>query len=185
MTGGKRESLRTLLRMDWQPKFCSRCGGVLVHQQRDGRSRPVCPTCGHVVYLNPTPSVAAILFSEGRVLLVRRNIEPGIGQWCLPGGFIEAGETTHEAVVREVREETGLISAPGNLIDALSVIGGFYGNIIVLCYSAEILSGELRAGEDAEEARYFDPAQVPALAFTIHLRFLEKYLGHKVLPTHE
>ena len=171
--------------MDWQPKFCSRCGGALIQRERDGRSRPVCPNCGHVVYLNPVPSVAAVLSSEGRILLVKRNIEPGIGLWCLPGGFIETGESAPEAVVREVEEETGLRCRPEQLIDARSVIGGFYGNIIVLCYSAAILGGDLRAGEDAAETQFFDPAQLPALAFTVHRRFLEKFLGHKILATHE
>jgi 8-oxo-dGTP diphosphatase len=170
--------------MDWQPRFCSRCGGSLVQQQRDGRVRPVCPVCGHVVYLNPVPSVAAILFREGRVLLVKRNIEPGIGLWCLPGGFIETGESAEQAVVREVQEETGLLCKPLTLVKARSIIGGYYGNIIVLCYSADILSGELHAGEDAEEARYFDPQNLPEFAFTAHFRFLETYVGHNLPATH-
>ncbi|HEY3294292.1 MAG TPA: NUDIX domain-containing protein [bacterium] len=171
--------------MDWQPRFCSRCGGSLVQQQRDGRSRPVCPDCGHVVYLNPVPSVAAILFREGRVLLVKRNIEPGIGLWCLPGGFIETGETTEQAVVREVQEETGLLCKTLDLVAARSITAGYYGNIIVLCYRAEILEGELCAGEDAADAQYFDITQTPVLAFGVHRRFLELALGHKLPASHD
>jgi 8-oxo-dGTP diphosphatase len=171
--------------MDWQPRFCSRCGGLLVQQQRDGRPRPVCPACGHVVYLNPTPSVAAILFREGRVLLVKRNIQPGIGLWCLPGGFIEAGETAEQALAREVQEETGLIARVLDLVDVQTVVGGFYYNIVVICYSAEAVSGELQAGEDAGEARYFDLAELPELAFSVHRRFLDRYLGHKLPTTHD
>ena len=171
--------------MDWQPRFCSRCGESLIQQQRDGRLRPVCPACGQVVYLNPAPSVAAILEWRGRVLLVKRNIEPGKGLWCLPGGFIEAGETAEEAVTREVREETGLICQPRNLLAASTVIGGFYGNIIVLCYSAEVVGGNLLAGEDADEALAFEWSEIPSLAFRVHRQFLENYLGHTTTATHE
>lgn len=144
----------------------------------------MCPDCGHVVYLNPVPSVAVILFREGRVLLVRRNIEPAIGLWCLPGGFIEAGETAEQAVVREVQEETGLLCKPIELTDARSVIGGFYGNLVVLCYSAEVLSGQLHPGDDADEACCVNPAEIPPLAFKVHLRFLEKFLGHTLPMSH-
>jgi 8-oxo-dGTP diphosphatase len=171
--------------MDWQPRFCSRCGGSLVQQQRDGRVRPVCPECGHVVYLNPLPSVAAVLFREGRVLLVKRNIPPGNGHWCLPGGFIEAGESVEDAVVREVEEETGLRCNPLALIAASSVIGGYYGNIVVIGFTAEILDGELRPGEDAEEACFFDLTSLPSLAFDVHRRFLEMCLSRKLPTYHE
>ena len=159
------------------PKFCPQCGGPLGLQPHDGRERPICPACGHVVYLNPAPSVAAVLVQEGRVLLVRRCIEPGLGRWSLPGGFIEAGETPREAVVREVREETGITCQPVTLLDAQAVLGGFYGDILVLGYSAEFVAGELQAGEDADRARFFDPDRLPLIAFDIHKRFISRFLS--------
>ena len=145
-------------------------------QLHDGRERPVCSACGHIVYLNPAPSVAAILFQEGRVLLVRRNIEPGHGLWSLPGGFIEMGETPEAAVTREVEEETGLTCRPQKLLHAQGVLGGFYGDIIVLCYSAEIVSGNLRPGFDADDVEFFDHRKLPQIAFDVHHAFISQFV---------
>jgi NADH pyrophosphatase NudC (nudix superfamily) len=158
------------------PKFCPHCGGPLHLQLHDGRERPVCSACGHIVYLNPAPSVAAILYQEGRVLLVRRVIQPGYGLWSLPGGFIEAGETPEAAVIREVEEETGLSCQPLRLLNAQGVSSGYYGDILVLCYSAEATSGTLRAGFDADDARYFDLRELPEIAFDVHRSFISQFL---------
>jgi 8-oxo-dGTP diphosphatase len=151
-------------------------------QYRDGRERPVCIECGEIVYLNPVPSVAAILVREGRVLLVRRAIQPGLGKWCLPGGFIEADEGPAEAIIREVNEETGLQCKPLRIIDAGAVLKGFYGDLIVICYLADILDGQLQPGDDAEAVEFFPFDRLPTLAFRNHLQFLEQYAGHKIEP---
>jgi 8-oxo-dGTP diphosphatase len=174
------QDARRYLCMNSQPAFCPSCGGSLVHEQRDGRPRPVCPSCGFIVYLNPVPSVAAILSREGRVLLVKRNIDPGRGYWCLPGGFIEAGESPQDAVVREVEEETGFRCRPLGLVDVQAVLGGYYGDIIVICYAAQVLDGTLKAGEDAAEADFFDLDALPGFAFSVHRRFLEKHIGRNL-----
>jgi len=166
--------------MNRLPKFCPQCGGLLGLQLHDGRERPICSACGYVVYLNPAPSVAAILFQEGRVLLVKRRLDPGCGLWCLPGGFIEASETPEAAVVREVGEETGLLCRPLKLLDAHAVLGGFYGDILVLCYLVEIVGGDLTAGCDAEEAAFFDSRDLPRIAFDIHEQFILSWLSDKV-----
>jgi ADP-ribose pyrophosphatase YjhB (NUDIX family) len=134
--------------------------------------------------LNPVPSVAAVLEQGGRVLLVKRGVEPGLGMWGLPGGFIEMGETISEAVVREVEEETGLRCKPIRIIDSQSVLGGYYGDLVVTCFAAEIVSGALKAGEDAVDAQFFDPANLPELAFEVHLQFLEIVVGRKLSPTY-
>jgi len=148
---------------------------------RDGRRRPVCSACGFVYYVNPVPSIAAILFREGRVCLVKRNIEPGLGLWSLPGGFIEEDETVEDAVLREVEEETGLLCKPQKLVDMRTMISAYYGSILVLCFLAEVVNGELEAGGDADEVRFFDLNDIPEIAFDVHLRFLEKYVGH-IIP---
>ena len=154
------------------PEFCSQCGSRLDVRPAAGRDRPVCPGCGYIVYLNPAPSVAAILHSGGRVLLVRRGVEPGKGLWGLPGGFVEFGETLEQAVIREVQEETGLLCAPRQLIAARSVIGGYYGDVIVICYAADELSGLEVAGCDADEVGRFALTDLPPLAFETHRNFL-------------
>jgi 8-oxo-dGTP diphosphatase len=161
--------------MNHRPRFCPQCGSDLQERPLEGRPRPVCTRCGFVVYLNPAPSVAAIVHREDRVLLVKRSIEPGLGRWSLPGGFIEEDENAEEAVVREVQEETGLTCRPQNLLDAHSMRSATYGSILVLCYSAEILNGRLQAGGDAAEACFFPTNLLPEIAFDIHSRFLEKH----------
>jgi 8-oxo-dGTP diphosphatase len=159
-----------------RPQFCPHCGNRLREQPWDGRARPVCETCGHVVYLNPAPSVAVILRREERVLLVKRNIEPGLGLWSLPGGFIEEDEDVEQAVIREVEEETGLSCRPRGLLDAHGMRSAIYGSVLVLCYSAEIVDGHLQPGGDAEEAAFFPLRDLPEIAFDIHRRFLERHL---------
>ena len=166
------------------PKYCSQCSQELVLQRIDGRSRPVCQGCGQISYLNPIPSVATILFQDGRILLVKRNIEPGYGKWGLPGGFIERDESPNDAVIREVFEETGLICQPINVIDTSGSFETIYGSIIVICYLAEIISGTLRAGDDAEDVQFFELNSLPPMAFRNHTQFLEKYAGFE-LASHD
>jgi 8-oxo-dGTP diphosphatase len=168
--------------MNRLPKYCSQCRGVLLFQNYEGRQRPICSECGRVVYLNPVPSVAAILTKDGSVLLVKRNIEPGLGRWGLPGGFIEAGESPKDAAIREVFEETGLHCQPLEVLDACSVLKGYYGDLIVLCYTAEIIDGTLSAGDDADTVEFFEFENLPRLAFRNHVQFLEKFIGRKIIP---
>ncbi len=166
--------------MNSEPRYCSRCGNELNQRECDGRLRHVCSACGHIAYVNPIPSVAAILFRESRVLLVKRNIEPGLGLWSLPGGFMETGETVEQAVVREVREETGFMCRPRQIIGLETYLGGFYGDVLVIGYSVEQLSGTFKAGGDADEARFFDISDLPPIAFDIHRQFIYKHAGRKI-----
>jgi 8-oxo-dGTP diphosphatase len=156
-------------------RFCSACGGVLDEAQLDGRARLVCRNCGRITYSNPIPSVAAIIEQDGAVLLVQRAVEPGKGRWCLPGGFIETGESIEDAVVREVKEETGLDCQPLDILDARSDLGGYYGDILIVCYRARVLGGKPIAGDDAMDLGFFQISDVPPLAFRSHRRLLERF----------
>ena len=144
----------------------------------EGRMRSVCPACGYIDYENPIPSVAVVITDEeGRLLLTKRNIEPGKGLWCLPGGFIEVGETAEETVVRETLEETGLKVTPCRMLGPCSRFGGFHGDVILLGYRAEIIGGEIQPGDDADEVAYFNLEELPKIAFQCHIFFIEKALG--------
>ena len=103
--------------------------------------------------------VGGILFDPyGRLLLIRRRNDPGSGQWSLPGGRVEPGETDKEAVVRELSEETGLDVIPGTLVG--SVRRGPYE---IFDYACEVEGGNLTAGDDASEARWSDAADLAGL----------------------
>jgi 8-oxo-dGTP diphosphatase len=114
------------------------------------------------------PCVGAIMTdSGGRLLLVKRGHAPGAGLWSVPGGRVEAGESDAEAVVREVREETGLIAAPGALAGAVERPGAEPGTVYVIRdYAAEVTGGTLTAGDDAADARWVTPAELRALPLT-------------------
>ncbi len=73
-----------------------------------GRERPACPACGHIVFGKFSVGCGAVLWHEGRVVLIQRGREPGKGRWTFPGGFVEEDEAPDLGLVREVAEETGL-----------------------------------------------------------------------------
>jgi ADP-ribose pyrophosphatase YjhB (NUDIX family) len=116
---------------------------------------------------NVIPCVGAVVEdSRGRLLLIKRGHEPGKGLWSLPGGRIEAGETDAEALVREMLEETGLTVEPGRLIGRVRR-PGIAGNVIdIKDYAATVTGGELRAGDDADDARWVAVEELGALALT-------------------
>ena len=70
--------------------------------------RPVCSACGAVFFLDPKVVAGVITELDGRVVMIRRNLEPGLGRWTFPAGFVDRGEVVEEAAAREVKEETGV-----------------------------------------------------------------------------
>ena len=108
------------------------------------------------------PCVGAIITVGGRILLIRRGHEPEAGRWSLPGGRIEAGESDEQALVREVREETGLEVAPGPLIGAVDRPRPGGGVLVIRDYAATVTGGTLAAGDDADDAAGSARATWPA-----------------------
>lgn len=107
------------------------------------------------------PCVGAVVKDEtGRLLLIKRGHEPGVGLWSIPGGRIEPGESDVAALVREVREETGLDVVAGRLLGVVQRPGLAGGVADIRDYVAVVTGGELMAGDDAADARWLDPAAV-------------------------
>ncbi|HXW47746.1 MAG TPA: NUDIX domain-containing protein [Streptosporangiaceae bacterium] len=104
--------------------------------------------------------VGAVITDEsGRLLLILRGHEPGMGLWSIPGGRVEPGETDEQAVVREAQEETGLSVTCGPLLGAV-VRPGLDGAVIdIRDYRAFVTGGELSAGDDAAATRWVTPSQ--------------------------
>ena len=156
-------------------RFCAYCGEKLIEKPFQERNHRYCQTCDRIHYENPLPAVAALVPSQnGQLLLVKRAVEPAKGQWCLPGGFIEIDESIEEAVLRELREETGVEGKIGQLVDFFSQRSPLYGALLIFGYRVTLLGGELQAGDDAQEARFFDINDLPPIAFLSHQRLIEK-----------
>jgi 8-oxo-dGTP diphosphatase len=141
--------------------YCLRCGERLVERERDHRPRPTCPRCGWVLFVDPKVATAAVLAIGGRIVLCRRAIEPGLGKWSFPAGFVDRGEELRAALAREVAEETGLSVALGGLVGVYSAPG----NPVVLIVYAGEAEGEPRPSAEALEVGLFDPDDLPELAF--------------------
>ena len=113
----------------------------------------------------PELMVDVVIPSEAGVVLIRRGGEPFQGQWALPGGFVEVGETVHEAAVREAAEETGLAVEISRLVGVYSEPDRDpRGHNVSVAFLARVLSGELSSATDAAEASLLDPDTVE-LAF--------------------
>jgi 8-oxo-dGTP diphosphatase len=109
---------------------------------------------------HPLVGVGAIIVENGRVVLVRRGQEPLKGEWSVPGGMLELGETVREAAIREAQEETGLTVEPGELLGVFDrVIRDQKGRVryhyVLIDFLCRRISGDVLASGDADEARWF------------------------------
>jgi ADP-ribose pyrophosphatase YjhB (NUDIX family) len=141
--------------------YCSRCGAKLEFGRVEGedRERLACNVCGFIAYVNPRLVVTAIpVTDDGRVVLLRRGIEPGLGLWAQPGGFLEVDETVSEAAIRETFEETGLVIQPGEIIGLYSRLEAA---VVVIAFEAHVVAGERRLSSEALAIEDFDPAEIP------------------------
>jgi ADP-ribose pyrophosphatase YjhB (NUDIX family)/GNAT superfamily N-acetyltransferase len=138
------------------------------------RIRPVCPACGFIFYLNPIVAAGSLIERDGRVALVRRGVEPGRGLWGLPAGYVEVDESAEEAAVRETWEEAHLRIEIDGLLDAFSYASA-QNRGVLLIYAAHVLSGTLKAGDDAMDAGWFGPEELPEIAFRTHRQVLRQW----------
>ncbi|MEW6673980.1 MAG: NUDIX domain-containing protein [Thermodesulfobacteriota bacterium] len=162
-----------------QPKiFCHYCGNRLVRKYVEGGNRLFCETCRAPIYENPVPATSLVVTdAENRVLLVKRDVEPKKGYWCLPGGFIELGEPPDLAALRELREETGLNGQIDKLLGVTADTSDRYGNVLMIGYLVKCIDGSPAPGDDAAAVAYFRPEKLPEIAFSSHRYILKVYYG--------
>ncbi len=145
--------------------YCPRCGTAVSRAVRFGREREVCPNCGWIHFADPKVAAAILLEQDGRVLLVRRINEPFRGMWTLPAGFVDAGEDPKRAAERECLEETGLTVHATDVLDIIAGREHPRGADFVIVYRGQVVSGELQAADDADQAGWFGRDELPKLAF--------------------
>ncbi len=138
--------------------------------------RLVCEACGFIFFQDPKLAAGTLFKKDGRVVLLRRAIDPGYGKWVFPGGFVDRGERVIDAAIRETREESGVDVKVERLIDVYSSTGS---PVVVVVYAAEIVRGRLHAADETLEVRQFDSREIPwdNLAFPSTVQALEAYLS--------
>lgn len=157
-------------------KFCSQCGNPLTLRipEQDDRERHVCDHCGVIHYQNPRIIVCSIPTWQNKVLLCKRAIEPRYGLWTLPGGFMENGESTQDAAVRETHEEA---CASIKVHDLYSLYNVMHINQVHLFFRSSLLSPEFAPGAESLEVALFSENEVPwqDLAFPAVASTLKHY----------
>lgn len=167
-------------------QYCRHCGSAVEYRlpdDGDTRVRAVCLACHAIHYENPLNVVGTIpVLTDGRVLLCKRNIEPRLGKWTLPAGFMELNETTSQGAARETDEEAGAQFEMGPLFSLLNVpqVGQVH-----MYYRAVLLSDQFNPGFETMEARLFTEEEIPwdELAFrtvkeTLQHYFADRQRGH-------
>jgi 8-oxo-dGTP diphosphatase len=158
-------------------KFCPRCGHRLEERVLDGEEKPqkVCGNCGFIFYLNPKVAAGAIPRQDGKIWLIRRNIEPSYDSWTFPGGYVDLGERVSEAAIRETYEETMLRVRLDRLLNIYS-----YGEsgIVMIAYCATVISGSPAITPESREIRSFGLDEIPwdDLAFPSTREALAEYV---------
>ncbi len=139
-------------------KFCPLCGAAMATRMLipENARRKVCTRCGFVLFPGPKLVAGCFVVDAGRVLLIRRGIEPAVGRWTFPGGYVDFGENAADAAVRETREEVGMRVALGPI---LGVFNDSAMTVVVYLAAPGIDAPSLSV--EATEVRYFAPDDVP------------------------
>lgn len=138
--------------------------------------RLYCTGCVRPLYENPIPATCLVVINdEDQVLLVKRNVAPKRGMWCLPGGFIELGEGPEKGALRELAEETGLKGHDPILLGVRTTPSAEYHSVLMVGYLVRKFQGIAIAGDDAADARWYCREKLPPIAFDSHLHFLNQY----------
>ena len=141
-------------------RYCNLCGATVTVDIPPGDSLPrhICVNCGHIQYENPRLIVGCIATWEDRILLCKRAIEPQLGLWTLPAGFMENGETTAQAAARETMEEAGaniVIDAPYAMVSIAHI------NQVHLFYRGRLATPDYSAGEESLAVELVSSADIP------------------------
>ncbi|MBM3925999.1 MAG: NUDIX hydrolase [SAR202 cluster bacterium] len=144
-------------------RYCPKCASPLEVRAAHGTPRPVCPACGKVIFYDPKLAAAVVVERDGRVLMVKRNTEPGLGLWSFPGGYVNRGESVEEGAAREVREETGLTVEIRGLVGLFSERGH---PVVLAAFDGRAVGGSvIAATHEVQDVGFFPLDALPPLAF--------------------
>jgi len=164
-------------------KFCSNCGAAVALKIPAGDTLPrhVCDACSTIHYQNPKMIVGCIAEWENRILLCRRAIEPRLGLWTVPAGFMENGETTAQGAARETLEEANARVEVGPLYAMYNIP---HINQVYILFRARLLDLDFSAGTESLEVQLFNEKDVPweSIAFatvrnTLHHYYADRKAG--------
>lgn len=162
----------------WEYEFCPKCGGILGGKLlKEGEpERLVCEKCSFIFFLDPKATAGTIFTSGGKIVLLRRGIEPGYGKWVFPGGYVNQGEVVEDAAIRETKEE---VNVDVKIIHLLNVYSYPNRPVIVIVYAAEVTGGTLGAGDESLEVKTFSAEEIPwdHLAFPSTKDALRDYIA--------
>lgn len=159
-------------------KFCHQCASAIVLRIPEGDDKPrhCCSSCDSIFYLNPKNVVGTVPFFEDKVLLCKRAIEPRLGKWTLPAGFMENGESSLHGAVRETREEAGasVIVQQDSLYTLFNLPKI---NQVYMFFRAELANLEFEAGLESMEVALLTEEEIPwkEIAFPVVKSTLEHY----------
>ncbi len=177
LSGDAFDAATRLMRWRVVVKFCTHCGGPVTEKIPVGDNLPrhVCDHCALIHYHNPKIVAGCIPEWEDRILLCRRAIEPKSGLWTFPAGFMEIGESTEQAAVRETKEEAQTDVTITDLYAVLSLphIGQVY-----LVFRGQMLSPSYEAGLESLEVKLFPLSAIPwdEIAFPVVREALRRYV---------
>lgn len=162
-------------------RHCRNCGSAVdwrVPDDGDTRVRAVCPACATIHYENPLNVVGTVPHLDSRVLLCRRAIQPRLGKWTLPAGFMELGETLLQGAERETSEEAGAQIEMGALFSIMNVVRVGQVHIYFL---ARLLSERFDFGHETSEVRLFAESEIPwdEIAFRTVAETLKAYFAER------
>src|SRR6266851_3109766 len=142
-------------------RFCGLCGGAMRMRTvlPDHKSFKVCSRCGFIDFPGPKLVAGCLIIDAGRVLLLRRGIEPQLGKWTFPGGYVDLGETPSQAALRETVEEVGMRVTLGRLLGLFSDPAQPIAAVAV--YLAKPGDEPPGLSDEATEVRYFAPGEIP------------------------
>jgi len=157
--------------------YCPQCATPLEDKEWGGKIRRVCPACGFVHFRDPKVAVVLFIVQDGKVMLVKRAVDPEEGKWTLPAGFLDYGEAPREAAIREMKEETGLDIQITRLVDVSGNEDNSGKASVLILFEADVVGGTIRPADDAAEVRFFSPEEIPydELAFKSNTTLLQRW----------